>query len=162
MTHLNETIYGAGIASSHESQRRPAGNYEPDGMLANVCKHNVTRFPYELGRLAQDLAGGIVATAPSQRDLEHEELGPLLQKYLATTDGVSVEDRLRTVRLIENMTMGRNAVGYLTESLHGAGSPQAQRIQIRRAAQLEEKSAMARRLAGRADPPPAPEPDARG
>ena len=28
------------------------------------------------------------------------------------------------------MTMGRNAVGYLTESMHGAGSPQAQRIQI--------------------------------
>lgn len=164
MTHLNETIYGAGIAASHESQRRPAGNYEPDGMLANVCKHNVTRFPYELGRLAQDLAGGIVATAPSQKDLEHEELGPLLRKYLATKSGVSVEDRLRTVRLIENMTMGRNAVGYLTESLHGAGSPQAQRIQIRRAAELGEKSAMARRLAGRADPPPeappAPEPGA--
>ena len=36
------------------------------------------------------------------------------------------------LRLIENMTMGRNAVGYLTESMHGAGSPQAQRIQIAR------------------------------
>ena len=30
------------------------------------------------------------------------------------------------------MTLGRNAVGYLTESMHGAGSPQAQRIQIQR------------------------------
>jgi 4-hydroxybutyryl-CoA dehydratase/vinylacetyl-CoA-Delta-isomerase len=52
------------------------------------------------------------------------------------------------LRLIENMTMGRNAVGYLTESLHGAGSPQAQRIQIARAAKLDEKKAMARRIAG--------------
>ena len=32
---------------------------------------------------------------------------------------------------------GRNAVGYLTESVHGAGSPQAQRIQIGRMMQLE-------------------------
>jgi 4-hydroxybutyryl-CoA dehydratase/vinylacetyl-CoA-Delta-isomerase len=31
---------------------------------------------------------------------------------------------MRILRLIENMTIGRNAVGYLTESLHGAGSPQ--------------------------------------
>jgi 4-hydroxybutyryl-CoA dehydratase/vinylacetyl-CoA-Delta-isomerase len=50
--------------------------------------------------------------------------------------------------LIENMTIGRNAVGYLTESLHGAGSPQAQRIQIARGMRLEEKKARARALAG--------------
>ena len=46
------------------------------------------------------------------------------------------------------MTMGRNAVGYLTESMHGAGSPQAQRIQISRQMQLEFKKKLARGLAG--------------
>jgi 4-hydroxybutyryl-CoA dehydratase/vinylacetyl-CoA-Delta-isomerase len=46
------------------------------------------------------------------------------------------------------MTLGRNAVGYLTESLHGAGSPQAQRVQIARQAQLEFKKQLARALAG--------------
>jgi len=50
--------------------------------------------------------------------------------------------------LIENMTMGRNAVGYLTESMHGAGSPQAQRIQIGRQMDLGFKKGLARRLAG--------------
>jgi 4-hydroxybutyryl-CoA dehydratase/vinylacetyl-CoA-Delta-isomerase len=50
--------------------------------------------------------------------------------------------------LIENMTLGRNAVGYLTESMHGAGSPQAQRVQIARQAQLEFKKQLARALAG--------------
>jgi 4-hydroxybutyryl-CoA dehydratase/vinylacetyl-CoA-Delta-isomerase len=44
--------------------------------------------------------------------------------------------------------MGRNAVGYLTESLHGAGSPQAQRIQIGRQMELDFKKGLARRLAG--------------
>ena len=51
------------------------------------------------------------------------------------------------VRLIENMTLGRNAVGYLTESMHGAGSPQAQRIQIARQMQLEYKKRLAKNLA---------------
>lgn len=152
MAHLNETIYGAGIASSHESRETAAGNYENDPLLANVCKHNVTRFPYEMARLAQDLAGGLVVTLPSAEDFEHEEIGPLLTKYLQGRADVPTEHRARILRLIENMTLGRNAVGYLTESMHGAGSPQAQRIQIQRQMDLEGKKALARRLAGIEEP----------
>ncbi len=147
MTHLNETIYGTGIAASYESFATEAGNYEPDAMLTNVTKHNVTRFPYEIGRLAQDLAGGAVATMPSQQDFDHEEIGPLLEKYLRGRDDIPTEARVRILRLIENMTMGRNAVGYLTESLHGAGSPQAQRVQITRHMDVEAKKDLARRIA---------------
>jgi 4-hydroxybutyryl-CoA dehydratase/vinylacetyl-CoA-Delta-isomerase len=55
---------------------------------------------------------------------------------------------MRILRLIENLTLGRNAVGYLTESLHGAGSPQAQRIQIQRQMDLGFKQDLAKRLAG--------------
>ena len=152
MTHLNETIYGAGIASSHESRPTPAGNYQNDELLANVCKHNVTRFPYELARLAQDLAGGLVATLPSEQDFADEEVGPLLHRLLRGRAGASASDRARVLRLIENMTLGRNAVGYLTESMHGAGSPQAQRIQIARQMQIEDKKRLARALAGIVDP----------
>lgn len=152
MAHLNETIYGAGIAASHESTPTPAGNFQNDPLLANVCKHNVTRFPYEIARLAQDLAGGLLATLPSERDFADPDVGPLLKKYLRGRDGVSAEDRARVLRLIENLTLGRNAVGYLTESMHGAGSPQAQRIQIARQMELEEKKRLARALAGVHEP----------
>jgi 4-hydroxybutyryl-CoA dehydratase/vinylacetyl-CoA-Delta-isomerase len=148
MTHQNETIYSTGIASSYQSQQMKSGVYQCDDMIANVCKHHVTKMPYELARLAQDLAGGLVATMPSQQDLEHEELGPLLDKFLKGREGIATQDRLRILRLIENMTLGRNAVGYLTESMHGAGSPQAQRVQIARQAQLDFKKALARELAG--------------
>jgi 4-hydroxybutyryl-CoA dehydratase/vinylacetyl-CoA-Delta-isomerase len=148
MAHLNEAIYATGIAASHEGHRTSAGNWEPDHLLANVCKQAVTRFPFEIARLAQDLAGGAVATMPSEQDWHHPEVGPLLAKYLQGREGVPTEHRLRVLRLIENLTLGRNAVGYLTESLHGAGSPQAQRIVIRRKMGLEQKKDLARRLAG--------------
>jgi 4-hydroxybutyryl-CoA dehydratase/vinylacetyl-CoA-Delta-isomerase len=148
MTHLNETIYSSGIAASHESFETKSGNYQCNDMLANVCKHNVTRFPYELSRLAQDLAGGLMVTAPSEKDLNGEVTGPLLKKFLKGRSDVSAEDRLRIMRLIENMTLGRNAVGYLTESMHGAGSPQAQRVQIARQSDLEYKKKLAKNLAG--------------
>src|SRR5215208_6114712 len=117
-------------------------------MLANVCKHNVTRFPYEIGRLAQDIAGALMVTMPSEQDFRGPVTGPLLEKYLKGKKGVATEDKVRMMRLIEDMTMGRNAVGYLTESMHGAGSPQAQRIQIARQMQLETKKKLAKRLAG--------------
>lgn len=148
MTHLNETIYSSGIASSYAATKMPSGIYMNDSMLSNVCKHNVTRFPYEIARLAQDIAGGIMVTLPSEQDFNHEEIGPLLEKYLKGKNDIPTETRVRMLRLIENMTLGRNAVGYLTESMHGAGSPQAQRIQIQRQMNVEQKKWYARRLAG--------------
>ncbi len=152
MTHLNETIYGTGIASSWQAHEMKSGCYLNDDLLANVCKHHVTKMPYEIGRLAQDLAGGLVVTMPSERDLLDPETGPLLEKYLRGRKEVSTEDRVRMLRLIENMTLGRNAVGYLTESMHGAGSPQAQRIQIARQMQIEFKKQLARILSGIDEP----------
>jgi 4-hydroxybutyryl-CoA dehydratase/vinylacetyl-CoA-Delta-isomerase len=148
MTHQNETIYGTGIAASYQGYPTKAGNYICDGMLANVCKHHVTKMPFELSRLAQDIAGGLVSTLPSEKDLNHPEIGKLLRKYLRGKADVKTEDRMRILRLIENLTMGRNAVGYLTESMHGAGSPQAQRIQIGRMMQLEYKKRLASILSG--------------
>ena len=123
MTHLNETIFSTGIASSHQASEMKSGVYLSDDMIANVCKLHVTKMPYEIGRLAQDLAGGLMVTAPSQQDLRHPEIGELIRKYLKGRDDIDTEDRIRILRLIENLTLGRNAVGYLTESMHGAGSP---------------------------------------
>jgi 4-hydroxybutyryl-CoA dehydratase/vinylacetyl-CoA-Delta-isomerase len=148
MTFLNETVFGTGMAASQLATTTASGAVLPDDMLANVCKHHVTSVPYLLGRIAQDLAGGLVVTLPSARDFAHPEVGPKLAKYLQGNPAVPTETRVRLLRLIENMTMGRNAVGYLTESLHGAGSPQAQRIQIERDADYDTKKAYARRLAG--------------
>lgn len=148
MTFLNETIYATGIASSYQSKPTKSGAYLNDDLIANVCKHHVTKMPYEIGRLAQDLAGGLVVTLPSEADFRSEEVGHLLEKYLKGRADVSTENRMRILRLIENMTLGRNAVGYLTESMHGAGSPQAQRIQIARQMQIEFKKGLARELAG--------------
>ena len=105
-------------------------------------------MPYEIGRLAQDLAGGLMVTLPASADFADPTIGPLLEKYLKGREGFTTEERARMLRLIENMTLGRNAVGYLTESMHGAGSPQAQRIEIGRTMQLEYKKRLARVLAG--------------
>ena len=147
MTHLNETLYCCGIACSAEGHPTESGAYLIDLLLANVCKQNVTRFPYEIVRLAEDIAGGLMVTAPSEADFRDPKLGPVIEKYLKGVNGVSTENRLRILRLIENLALGTAAVGYRTESMHGAGSPQAQRIMIARQGNLEHKKQLAKALA---------------
>ncbi|HOJ51811.1 MAG TPA: 4-hydroxyphenylacetate 3-hydroxylase family protein [Syntrophales bacterium] len=148
MIHLNETLYSCGIACSAEGHRTASGTYLIDLLLANVCKQNVTRFPYEICRLAEDIAGGIMVTMASEKDLRHPEIGKVLAKYLKGVSDVPFENRCRVMRLVENLTLGTAAVGYRTESMHGAGSPQAQRIMIARQGNLEHKKAIAKRIAG--------------
>ena len=147
MTHLNETLYCCGIACSSQGTKTKSGNYLIDLLLANVCKQNVTRFPYEIARLAQDLAGGIMVTQPSEADYRNPATHAYIEKYLKGVASVPTEDRMRLLRLIENMTMGTAAVGYLPESMHGAGSPQAQRIMIARQSNLEMKKELAKKIA---------------
>jgi 4-hydroxybutyryl-CoA dehydratase / vinylacetyl-CoA-Delta-isomerase len=142
MAHLTETVHGVGLAASSKSTRHSSGVWQVDPILANVCKHNVTRLPYEIVRLAEDLAGGAMSTLPSLGDLEHEEIGA---KIRAT---VGSDTRVKALRLIEYMAYGSGSVPLRIECMHGAGSPQAQRIVLERGIDWEARMKRARVLAG--------------
>lgn len=96
-----------------------------------------------MARLAIDLAGGFIATLPGEADLNSMEVGPFVKKYFSGVDGIPTEDRIKIGRLIEAMTGGTAMV----ESMHGAGSPQAQRIMIFREGRLAQKIKLAKTLA---------------
>ena len=147
MVHLNETLHGVALAAAARGRPTASGAWTVDPLLANVCKLNVTRLPFEIARLAQDLAGGLLVTMPSVADADHPEIGGYVRKYMKARgdDGCA---RMRLLRLVENITLGTGAVSYLTESVHGAGSPQAQKIMIGRLVDLESRKACARRLCG--------------
>ncbi len=142
MAHLTETIHGVGLAASAKGIRHEAGVWQVDPILANVCKQNVTRMPYEVVRLAEDLAGGLMATMPSLDDLAHPEIGEPLRRAVGSSE------RARLLRLVEYMTYGAGSVPLRIECMHGAGSPQAQRILIERQIDWELRMRQARRLAG--------------
>jgi len=148
MVHLAETCYSCALSAQTEGNRHSSGGYLVHGLLANVCKLNITRFPAEISRLSQDLAGAVVGTTPSEKDMAIPgKIGELLKKYLRGAD-ISWEEKVRCIRLIENITMGTGAVAFFTESIHGAGSPQAQRVMISRYSNLDAKQNLARDIAG--------------
>ena len=71
-------------------------------------------------------------------------MGHLVRKYFSGVEGIPTEERMKLARLIEAMTGGTT----LVESMHGAGSPQAQRIMIYREGDLEKKMKLAKALLG--------------
>ncbi len=146
MVFLNETMYSAGLAASWEGRKLAdgPGGFWVNPMFANVTKHLVTRFPYEIARLSHDIAGGILGTAPSEFDLKNPEIRQLVEKYLQGVPEFTAEARLRMIRLLENVSI---SAGYLIESVHGAGSPQAQRISMQRLYDFEIAESIAKYLA---------------
>jgi 4-hydroxybutyryl-CoA dehydratase/vinylacetyl-CoA-Delta-isomerase len=148
MIQLNETLMSCSLACAYEGHREASGTYLVDTLRANVSKLNVTKFPYDIARLAQDIAGGLIVTMPSEKDLKHPKIGKYVAKYLKGVDGIAVENRVRVLRLIENLTVGLGAACYLAESMHGAGSPMAQRIMISRQSNIDRMKSSAKRLCG--------------
>ncbi len=142
MVHLNETMFGGSLGAGVESSLTPSGAYMVNSLLANTVKQNATRFIYEICRISQDLAGGVLATLPANSDFTHPEIGPVLMQLFKGVDEIPTEDKIRVLRLIENMTCGT----ALVEAMHGAGSPQAQRVGMLRQANLGSKENLAKRL----------------
>lgn len=144
IVHLVETNYAGAVGASALATKLPAGNWLVDPLLANTVKQNVTRFVYRIGRLAHDIGGGLLSTLPADRDFRSGEIGGLLEKYFKGKEGFPTEDKRKLCRYIENMT----SVATLVEALHGAGSPQAQRIVMFRQADIPRKAGIAKRVIG--------------
>jgi 4-hydroxybutyryl-CoA dehydratase / vinylacetyl-CoA-Delta-isomerase len=144
MAHLAETMFSGALACSYECRTLPSGTALPDPVLANTAKFNVARYYPEVTRLAQDIGGGFLGTMVSERELTNPRVGDFVRKYYRTRPDVSAEDRIRLGRLIENMT----GATPIVECMHGAGSPQAQKVVVQRLTDWGARRKLAERLAG--------------
>jgi 4-hydroxybutyryl-CoA dehydratase/vinylacetyl-CoA-Delta-isomerase len=139
MIHLTETTYASAIGASAMGYALPGGSYMVEPMMANTVKQNITRNIYQIARLSHDLAGGFVATMPEEKAFESPEIGEYLRKYHTANPEFDVMERVRFGRYIENMT----SVTTMVEAMHGAGSPQAQRIVMLGQAGIDQKIKLA-------------------
>lgn len=144
MIAMAETCWSCALACSYEGYRTPSGAYHINPLLANVTKLNITRMVYEWMRVAQDIAGGKIITLPTEKDLDNPETIEILKKCFSGREGVPVQDIIKMLRLIENMSVGAG----LPEAMHGAGSPAAQKIMIARRSGIDIKMDLAKTVAG--------------
>jgi 4-hydroxybutyryl-CoA dehydratase/vinylacetyl-CoA-Delta-isomerase len=140
-----QTMYGCCLAASVEATQSDSGVYLVDSVLANTSKLYEGKEYHEVLRLLVDIAGGLVADMPSERDLRNPEIGHLVEKYLKGAGDIPVEDRMKMFRFIEKLAFETRDI---VSNIHGGGSPEAHRMTLLRDTDLEPKKAFARRLAG--------------
>lgn len=145
MIKIIQAIYGCSIAASVEATPTESGIYNVDPVLSNTSKLFEGKELHEVHRMMIEIAGGQVADLPSDRDLAHPDIGPLLLKYLKGVDGVSTENRIRLFRFIEKLAFESRDI---VSNIHGAGSPETHRMTVLKNADIETKKAIAKRLAG--------------
>jgi 4-hydroxybutyryl-CoA dehydratase/vinylacetyl-CoA-Delta-isomerase len=144
MIVLNETLYCLGLAAAFNGVPTPSGVWCDHPVLSNVVKANVIKNMYEICRLAEDIAGGLLTTQPSEKDWRNPKLKPYIEKYLKGADGYPTEHRMRMFKLLESLTYGQISNYARLEAMHGAGSPEAQKVFIRRYYDIEELKKLAR------------------
>ena len=140
MNHLNETLYCGCIACASEGHKEPSGTYCVDSLLANVHKRNVHPVslrncpsgPGHRRRADGHLAFGGGSALTGGRKVDRKILPERRRRPRGGPHAHIAVDRKH-----------RPGIGWsgiaAQESMHGAGSPQAQRIMISRLVDLKGK-----------------------
>jgi 4-hydroxybutyryl-CoA dehydratase/vinylacetyl-CoA-Delta-isomerase len=124
----SELSAGCALASVYNAKKSPSGVFFPDSLYINIAKLQGVNAIWNGNYITGDIAGGLVCTVPTAKDLKNDQIGKFVEKYFKAKDGVPTENRIRMMRLVEYLT-GQGSVVPM-ESTHGAGSPQAQKIFI--------------------------------
>ncbi len=128
-----ETIKALNTAAALNGRAGDDGFFYPDPVASNLGKYYFATNYHNCIRILQDIAGGLTVTGPSHRDLQNPELRQYVDEFLGGREGVSGVDRLKAFKLVRDLTATEYAGTWLVATLHGEGSPAAQRLAINRA-----------------------------
>lgn len=95
----------------------------PQPAFCDFGKYDFATGYHRMEQHVQDIAGGVVATAPSLADLENPATGDDVRKFCRAAG--AGDDRLRLVNYIRDLTASDFAGWQELSSLHGGGSPEA-------------------------------------
>lgn len=98
----------------------------PNPAITNTAKYNMADNYHNCVKAVQDIAGGLLATAPTYPDFMNPEVAHYIDKYLGGRKGVSAENRLRMMQLIRR-TMNQDSEVLV---IHGEGSLMAERMTV--------------------------------
>lgn len=98
----------------------------PNPIITNMAKYYFANNYHDCVRAVQDIAGGLLSTAPTHKDFTNPEIGPYIDKYLGGRAGIPAEHRLRMLQLMRRIIAQEIEV----LAVHGEGSFEAQRMTI--------------------------------
>jgi len=124
------------------------GSYIPNSIYCNVGRCLTGEAVWREAEILCDIAGGVVATFPHEKDFVNPEIRDLLLKYTKRNRDMPVEDQAQLWRYLGDMlcsaTGGINSVG----NYHGGGSPVMEQIAITTQYDIESRKKLVKYIAG--------------
>ena len=146
---IHATLVRAGLeAALWNCEISADGTAFPNELYTNAAKYHAAANYNLMVRHLHDISGGSVLTAPAVSDLENEETGPLLRKYMSTMKGIDGEYRLRLFHAIRDLTADALGGWRMVTNVQAGGGLYAQRIVTRRHYDLDGAKKKALRAAG--------------
>jgi len=123
----------------------------PRTLTVNMAKlHFATNF-HQMLAYVQDIAGGLVVTGPSEADLESPDVGKYIRRYLGGRAGVTVENRMKAINLVKELTATDFSGYQAVLAIHAEGSIEAEKLAMVREHDSLRCKQLAKRLAGIVD-----------
>lgn len=142
-----ETGYGCALGAAVNAQQHPSGVWMPDPLIVNsglnTIRSNVGKHLEHL----HDIAGGLIATMPTEADWNNPELRKYIEPALKGNAKYSTEERLRALNLVQDLAASSTTGTLLAFTINAAGSPVTNEIVVRRMYDLEKRINYAKEIA---------------
>ncbi|HOJ52463.1 MAG TPA: 4-hydroxyphenylacetate 3-hydroxylase N-terminal domain-containing protein [Syntrophales bacterium] len=124
------------------------GSYIPHSIYCNVGRCLTGEAVFREMEILCDIAGGVVATFPHEKDFVNPETGPQLLRYTKRNPEMPVEDQAQFWRYLGDILC--SAMGGVSNigSYHGGGSPIMEQIAITTQYDIESRKKLVRYIAG--------------
>ncbi|MFT7652849.1 MAG: 4-hydroxybutyryl-CoA dehydratase/vinylacetyl-CoA-Delta-isomerase [Limisphaerales bacterium] len=142
---INATLIRASLEAAIESCSITSDGTAafPNELYTNVGKYHGAANYSLMVRHLHDIAGGSVLTAPSIADLENEQTGHLVRKYMSTMQSVDGAYRTKLFHAIRDVTADALGGWSAVTNIQAGGGLYAQRIVSRMHYDLDKAKAMA-------------------
>ncbi len=144
MIKAREICYGMSVAAAARGKEDPIGSgvYFPDRTFASLAVVYSKYGFWEAMQMAIDVAGGLVVTMPSEKDLRNPETRDYVERYLKAV--APANKRLRVTKFLQNWVCGLHGAA----TWQGGGAPFAVLMGVHDATDLEQKKRLVEKLAG--------------
>ncbi len=120
----------------------------PSTLIVNMAKWHFAKNYHQAIGYVQDIAGGLLVTAPGGADLQSEEIGGYVRRYLGGRQGIDGEKRLRAMNLIKDLTTADFGGYQAVLAVHAEGSIEAEKMATLREHDAAKFKTYAREMAG--------------
>jgi aromatic ring hydroxylase len=124
------------------------GSFIPNSIYCNVGRCLSGEAVWREAEILCDIAGGVVATFPHEKDFMNPATGEALLKYTKRNPNISSEDQAQFWRFLGDAMCSATAGIHNIGSYHGGGSPIMEQIAITTQYDIESRKKLVKYIAG--------------